>query len=212
MLSECAAALVADGWHVVLPSRRYSPLPAEDKLALDQALSNALPELVPAHAGSYQPGSAARRAMSGGGGHRPTAARTGRALWVEASWADPDGLAASAGNALNGEADLLVAWIHAEYRERVLDAVAPLLAFDARVVEVHGSGTGDSLDTVPEPYLTDYPTQRVVLGFVWQGMTTRWLTHTEVADGVLSAVCRALDGLPPALHQVGDLHPWDMLP
>jgi NAD(P)-dependent dehydrogenase (short-subunit alcohol dehydrogenase family) len=28
MLSACASTLVADGWHVVLPSRRYSPIPA----------------------------------------------------------------------------------------------------------------------------------------------------------------------------------------
>lgn len=27
MLAGCAAALVADGWHVVLPSRRYAPIP-----------------------------------------------------------------------------------------------------------------------------------------------------------------------------------------
>jgi NAD(P)-dependent dehydrogenase (short-subunit alcohol dehydrogenase family) len=27
MLSACASALVADGWHVVLPSRRYAPIP-----------------------------------------------------------------------------------------------------------------------------------------------------------------------------------------
>jgi hypothetical protein len=29
MLAGCAAALVADGWHVVLPSRRYAPIPDE---------------------------------------------------------------------------------------------------------------------------------------------------------------------------------------
>lgn len=28
MLSACASTLVADGWHVVLPSRRYSPISA----------------------------------------------------------------------------------------------------------------------------------------------------------------------------------------
>ncbi|WP_291415880.1 hypothetical protein [Actinophytocola sp.] len=30
MLAGCAEALVADGWHVVLPSRRYAPIPAVD--------------------------------------------------------------------------------------------------------------------------------------------------------------------------------------
>lgn len=28
MLAACASKLVADGWHVVLPSRRYAPIPA----------------------------------------------------------------------------------------------------------------------------------------------------------------------------------------
>jgi hypothetical protein len=28
MLAACTSRLVADGWHVVLPSRRYSPIPA----------------------------------------------------------------------------------------------------------------------------------------------------------------------------------------
>jgi hypothetical protein len=28
MLVACASTLIADGWHVVLPSRRYSPIPA----------------------------------------------------------------------------------------------------------------------------------------------------------------------------------------
>ena len=30
MLAGCAEALVAEGWHVVLPSRRYAPIPAND--------------------------------------------------------------------------------------------------------------------------------------------------------------------------------------
>ena len=29
MLAGCTAALVADGWHVVVPSRRYAPIPDE---------------------------------------------------------------------------------------------------------------------------------------------------------------------------------------
>ncbi|HVK22362.1 MAG TPA: hypothetical protein VM677_13475 [Actinokineospora sp.] len=29
MLTECTAALIAEGWHVVVPSRRYAPLPAD---------------------------------------------------------------------------------------------------------------------------------------------------------------------------------------
>jgi NAD(P)-dependent dehydrogenase (short-subunit alcohol dehydrogenase family) len=33
MLAACTSALVADGWHVVLPSRRYAPIPTTARLA-----------------------------------------------------------------------------------------------------------------------------------------------------------------------------------
>lgn len=34
MLAACASMLVADGWHVVLPSRRYAPIPTVAATAL----------------------------------------------------------------------------------------------------------------------------------------------------------------------------------
>ncbi|WP_436496499.1 hypothetical protein [Actinokineospora sp. HUAS TT18] len=32
MLTQCTAALIGEGWHVVVPSRRYAPLPADEGL------------------------------------------------------------------------------------------------------------------------------------------------------------------------------------
>jgi hypothetical protein len=162
MLAGCTAALVADGWHVVLPSRRYAPIP----------------DTTPAD-----------------GGH---------VLWVEADWAEPKELANRAERALGGPADLLVAWVHSRVRASVLRAVARLLAEDAPVVEVHGSASANPVDGCPDPVLADHPTQQVVLGFVMRDGRTRWLTHAEIAEGVLDAVHRALDGRPPGVHQVGD--------
>ncbi|HEV2780143.1 MAG TPA: hypothetical protein VGX25_12190 [Actinophytocola sp.] len=168
MLAGCAAALLAEGWHVVLPSRRYAPIPTP--------------------AGS---------------------AGSARALWVEANWSDPKGLADGAERALGGKADLLVAWVYGPARPSVLRAVGPLLAAGAPVVEVHGSSSANPLlGGCPDPVLEDHPTQQVVLGFVMQNGRTRWLTHAEIAAGVLDAVRRALDGRPPAVHQVGEFRPY----
>lgn len=164
MLAGCAEALVADGWHVVLPSRRYAPI-------------------------------------SDGNGHHRTA------VWVKADWFEPDVLARDAGAALGGPADLLVAWVHREVRVSVLRAVAPLLAPRAPVVEVHGSASANPVGGCPDPVLDDHPTQQVVLGFVRHAGRTRWLNHQEIAAGVSAGVRRAVEGRPPAVHQVGEFRP-----
>jgi NAD(P)-dependent dehydrogenase (short-subunit alcohol dehydrogenase family) len=172
MLAGCAATLVADGWHVVLPSRRYAPIPD-----LTQSL-----------------GDPARKA-----------------LWVEADWSQPRELAARAERALGGKADLLVAWVHSTARPSVLRAVAPLLAPDAPVVEVHGSSSANPVGGCPDPIIEDHPTQQVVLGFVMQHGRTRWLTHAETSEGVLDAVRRALEGKPPGVHQVGEFRTYPVI-
>lgn len=133
--------------------------------------------------------------------------RPGTAQWVHADWTDPADLAKSAGAALGGAADLLVAWVHREVRTAVLRAVGPLLAPGAPVVEVHGSASANPLGGCPEPVLADHPTQQVVLGFVRHAGRTRWLTHEEISAGVLDAVNRALTGRPSHVHQVGEFRP-----
>jgi len=161
MLSGVADALLDDGWHVVLPSRR-----------------------------------------------RPTEPTNGHAArWVKADWTNPAALAATAAEALDGSADLLVAWVHRGVRVSVLRAVAPLLADGAPVVEVHGSASANPLGGCPDAVLPGHPTQQVVLGYVRHAGRTRWLTHDEVSAGVLDAVHRALDGKPPHVHHVGEFRP-----
>ena len=169
MLAGCAETLIADGWHVVLPSRRHAPIAAVDS-------------------------------DGNGNGHR-------KAVWVQASWAEPAALTERAARALGGPADLLVAWVHRTERMEVLRAVAPLLAPRAPVVEVHGSGSANPVGGCPDPVLADHPTQQVVLGFVRHAGRTRWLTHQEISAGVLDGVRRALAGKPSAVHQVGEFRP-----
>jgi NAD(P)-dependent dehydrogenase (short-subunit alcohol dehydrogenase family) len=171
MLSGCVAELVRDGWQVVVPSRRYAPIPAD------------LPE---------------------------PADESRQALWVEADWAAPESFAERAEKALNGRAELLVAWVHDAYRAAVLAAVAPLLTPEAAVVEVLGSAAAQPLAGTAEPTLPEHDTQLVVLGFVRDGESTRWLTHRETSEGVLDAVHRALAGRPPAVHQIGEVSQYSI--
>lgn len=170
MLAGVASWLMSNGWLVVLPSRRYSPIPLDEL--------------------------------------EPTGVTLGKARWVEARWERPQRLAGDAGKALGGKADLLVSWVHGAYRRPVLTAIADLLADKAPIVEVHGEAMAAPLTSLPDQALAGHPTQRVVLGYVREGTTTRWLTHREIVDGVLTAVRRALDDRPLTQHQVGELRPW----
>lgn len=170
MLAGCAAALVGDGWHVVLPSRRHSPRIADRDDSRARGAGTSVP----------------------------------KALWVEANWEDPEALAMRARQALDGKADLLVAWVHGRARPSVLRAVAPLLAEGAPVVEVHGSSSANPVGGCPDPVLDAHPTHQVVLGFVRREGRTRWLTHREISDGVLDAVGRALGGRAPGVYHVGE--------
>lgn len=128
------------------------------------------------------PGRAARATLKVG--NRPT--------WLHADWARPAALAEDARAALDGPADLLVAWVDASYRQSVLRAVAPLLAPHAPVVEVHAASP------VPDPVLDGHPAQQVLLGHFAHDANRR------ISAGVLAAVDRALAGRPPSLHRVDE--------
>ncbi|MFJ6676319.1 hypothetical protein ACIQMJ_34905 [Actinosynnema sp. NPDC091369] len=182
MLKGCADELVAQGWRVVLPSRRPEGLL----------------------------GSAAKAALRGRAHVPHVSGARGARIAVAADWARPAELADRVREVVDGPSDLLVAWVHASYRDAVLRAVAPLLAPHAPVVEVHDSGAIHAVRGVPDPALDGHPTQQVVLGFVRHGGSTRWLSHDETSTGVLDAVHRALDGRPPSVHQVGEIDTWVM--
>jgi hypothetical protein len=184
MLAEVAEVLVLQGWHVVLPSRRYSPIPASET----------------------KPGMAGSRALRPPGLTRQGVGEPGRAIWVEASWDRPHELAKKTEAVLEGRAGLLVAWVHGQYRHSVMRAVEPLLAPDAPVVEIRAADEFAPAAEV-EPSLVAHPTQIVLLGLVSEVDTGRALPHREVAGGALAAIHRAVNGHPPSVHQIGRLRP-----
>jgi hypothetical protein len=179
MLSGVTEFLAHEGWHVVLPSRRYRPIACE------------APVDVAARRPARTLGSRSRAAGKRHGG--------GRAIWVEAHWDRPRELAAKAEGALHGQAELLVTWVHEQYRRSVLGAVESLLRPGAPVVEVRSASAAVSLD----PLLSEHPTQQVLLGPISAVDDRRSLGQAEITEGVLAAVGRALDGHAPSVYQLG---------
>lgn len=111
-----------------------------------------------------------------------------------------------------GVPDLVVAWIHGrmpELRHRLAEALPP----GGRYVQVLGSAHGDparpdrleAMRAVASGLPIAY--QAIVLGFVVEGGTSRWLTNEEIADGVFAAVQSERS---PAF--VGTLSPWSARP
>ncbi|MBB5955953.1 hypothetical protein FHS29_002534 [Saccharothrix tamanrassetensis] len=211
MLKGCADDLLAQGWQVVLPSRRPPRAGMAARAALGGRGHVPQQNVSRDESRNVSRDGAQSRSRDGARDDSSDASRnvspTG-AKWVRADWARPEELAESVRDALAAPADLLVAWVHLSYRVPVLRAVAPLLAPHAPVVEVHDSGGISSRHGVPDPILPGHPTQQVVLGFVRHGGAMRWLSHEETSVGVLDAVHRALEGKPPSVLQVGEVDTW----
>ncbi|MCR3722287.1 hypothetical protein LY15_004285 [Prauserella flava] len=180
MLRRVTKELAVDGWQVVLPSRRYAPIPTGD------------PDV---------------HAVRWTAGHRHTTVGAGRATWVQAQWDAPAELARKAGEVLTGPADLLVAWVHESYRAAVLSAVEPLLSDTAPVVEVAALSMHGDVVAPPEPHYPHRPTQQVLLGSTSDVAVGRPLGHEEIERGVLEAVRRALAGSLSSAHQLGERRP-----
>ncbi|EHY88251.1 hypothetical protein SacazDRAFT_01319 [Saccharomonospora azurea NA-128] len=124
---------------------------------------------------------------------------TGRAIWVEARWDEPEALVRDVDRALDGEfVDLVVVWLHDADRPAVMNAVEPLLSPMAPVVDVRSMS---DVGAVPEQAV-GRAVQHVFLGNM-SARNGRPLGQTEIVDGVRAAVAQALAGAPPARHDVG---------
>lgn len=112
---------------------------------------------------------------------------------------------------IRGPVDLAVTWLHPQahgLRNGVADCVIP----GGKIVEVMGSAAGrpggfadERLDAMKSQLGKTY--RQVVLGFVLDGGTSRWLTHEEICAGVLAAY----RGSQPRTL-VGTLDPWEKRP
>ncbi len=110
---------------------------------------------------------------------------------------------------MEGPIDLVVAWMHEPWMASLEAIVAEVEAYRHmpwRLVHVVGSGT--ALETLTPPVSGSWcQYQRVTLGFVVEASTSRWLTHSEICQGVLQSIRR---GQPASV--VGTLEPWHRRP
>lgn len=110
---------------------------------------------------------------------------------------------------MEGPIDLVVAWIHqpvVPVLEAVISEVEAYRHMPWRLVHVVGSQAG-----FEAPGIVTFSSwcayQRVILGFVLEGNSSRWLLHSEISQGVL----RAIQSDQPT-SVVGTLEPPDRRP
>jgi NADPH:quinone reductase-like Zn-dependent oxidoreductase len=123
-----------------------------------------------------------------------------------------DGVALAEALSLIDAPDLVVAWIHgrAPHARR---AFAECLIAEGRFVQVLGSAHADpahpervaEMAKAAEALPIDY--QAVVLGFVVEKGSSRWLSNDEISQGVLAAI----DSERP-VSIVGTVEPWSAKP
>jgi NADPH:quinone reductase-like Zn-dependent oxidoreductase len=123
-----------------------------------------------------------------------------------------DGVALAEALSLIDAPDLVVAWIHGR-APQARRAFAECLIAEGRFVQVLGSAHADpahperlaEMAKAAEALPIDY--QAVVLGFVVDKGSSRWLGNEEISEGVLAAI----DSERP-LSIVGTVEPWSAKP
>lgn len=111
--------------------------------------------------------------------------------------------------ARGGAISLALCWIRGNAPE-ALAAAAAAVADGGRIVHVLGSASQDP-STLGSAALRGQGRvhyQRVVLGFVFDGAGSRWLTDAEISAGALAAI----DDPSADPYVVGQLHPWHARP
>lgn len=140
---------------------------------------------------------------------RPATGR-GEFVPVVAAWQEPQALVDAIVVATGGRlVTCVVVWVHFPYRAEMMRELARVVAPDAIVVQVWGSASQDPRDVRATEQVT-LPGRRmcdVLLGYVSEAGVARWLTHTEISDGVLQALDRT-----EALQVVGQIDPWEQRP
>ncbi|WP_026907279.1 hypothetical protein [Paucisalibacillus globulus] len=111
-----------------------------------------------------------------------------------------------------GEIDLVVAWIHST----APDAIPTIKKQISELQKNHTwtlvivKGSSSHLASITA-YEADVPDNCIVkevqLGFIYNGVSSRWLTHQEISEGVIEAIkSRERKTI------VGTLEPWEKRP
>ncbi|CAG9614293.1 hypothetical protein BACCIP111899_03520 [Bacillus rhizoplanae] len=132
-----------------------------------------------------------------------------RVTCLAVDYHDSDELRAKIKNSIkkNGPITLVVAWIHSTAIDALqmiseeIDAVSK----EWELFHILGSSAYKSNKKVRCSSLCSY--YRIILGFVVEEKCSRWLTHDEIASGVIAGIQhKQLEWI------VGTLEPWDARP
>jgi hypothetical protein len=107
-----------------------------------------------------------------------------------------------------GPVGLAVLWIHSDAPDAfrvVVEAISEHTEKPWRLFHVRGSAARWDMETPRVPSLCLY--RQVLLGFVLEEGRSRWLTHQEIAGGVITAIRNDAER-----SVVGTLEPWDRRP
>lgn len=109
--------------------------------------------------------------------------------------------------ATHGYPDLVVSWIHSS-APYALPAILRACSYQDHpweLIHVQGSSSYFVKETIPVSKNCHY--KRVYLGFVIEQKSSRWLTHEEIASGVIQTI---RDNTTETV--VGTLKPWSLRP
>lgn len=107
----------------------------------------------------------------------------------------------------NGPITLVVAWIHstAEDALQIISEEIEIFSEEWELFHVFGSSAYKSGNKVRCSSLCRY--YRIILGFMLEEKCSRWLTHDEIASGVIAGIQHK-----QRKWIVGTLEPWDARP
>lgn len=109
----------------------------------------------------------------------------------------------------NGPIDLVVAWIHSDAPDALTVIINAINANREQWKLFHILGSSANIKkikrTVPVPHGCTY--YQVQLGFIIENGRSRWLTHEEIAGGVITAIQRK-----KPIYTIGQLEPWEQRP
>ncbi|MEI3605721.1 hypothetical protein SPD48_08450 [Pseudogracilibacillus sp. SE30717A] len=112
----------------------------------------------------------------------------------------------------NGPIHMVVAWIHGTAPSAIptiieqIDQLQENLQWNLILIK----GSSDNLSSITTPILSTRENciiKEVKLGFIYDGNSSRWLTHQEISSGTIQAIIENKHS-----KIIGTLEPWDKRP
>ncbi|WP_188386379.1 short-chain dehydrogenase [Ornithinibacillus halotolerans] len=109
----------------------------------------------------------------------------------------------------NGKIDVVLTWIHSNAKKALPIIMHEVANRSSKWELFHILGSSSNIDkirrTVKPPENCLY--YQIQLGFIIEGNHSRWLTHQEISNGVIGAICTKQN-----VYTVGQLEPWEQRP